>query len=151
MKSKSRTPKIPTATLNVTIDQFRPIGGVFPTSATIRLASPVKGITVINGDIIIKTCAPVNLVYEIDSADYIFIGAAFDANTPDVDVGTDEFPLVTINRNASSKTVANTMSVYNANRPEDRDKNYSYVLLVQDTTSGAIGIIDPIIRNDVEP
>ena len=151
MKPKSRTEKIPTATLKVTIDQFRPIGGVFPTSATIKLASPVPGISVVNGDIICKTCKPINLLYEIDSADYIFIGAAFDANTLDIDVGTDAFPLVTINRDAGSKTPANTLCVLNANLLEDRNKNYSYVLMVQATTTGEIGIIDPIIRNDVEP
>jgi len=148
---KARTQKIPTAILNVTIDQFRPIGGVFPITATVKLASPVPGISVVNGDVIVKTNTPVNLLYQIASPDHIFIGAAFDANTPDVDVGTDEFPLVTINRNANVKTPSSSLCVYDANLPEDRNKNYSYVLLVQATTTGEIGVIDPIIRNDLVP
>jgi hypothetical protein len=149
MQQKAQGPV--TAFIQVTIMQFRPLGGVFPISAVFRTPNPTPGVTVVNGNIVVKTGAPTNLVFQLGDPAYVFTGAAFDTKSPDTDVGAVEFPLVTINRSPSSNLPPNCLSVMDANLQANYNKSYSYVLLVQNTVTGEIGIIDPNIRGEPGP
>jgi len=133
-----------TATIKITITQFRPMGGVFPVSADMALIKPVPQVKLRDGCIIITGGKPVKLVFTQPDPRFVFVGAAFDASTPDTDVGADEFPTLLINRNPKK----NSLTVTDANRPEDAGKSYAYVLLVQNTATGEIGVIDPPIINE---
>ncbi|AOS45669.1 hypothetical protein Verru16b_02754 [Lacunisphaera limnophila] len=121
---------------------------MFPISAIFTIPNPVPGISVSNGNVIVRGNAPVNLVFQIANTAFVFIGAAFDSEAPDTDVGAFEFPVITINRSPASNLPPNCLSVVDANRQQDKGKSYSYVLLVQNTATGEIGLIDPAIRND---
>lgn len=137
-----------TATLNVTITQFRPLGGVFPISNVMTLAVPVPGVTIRDGTIVVKGTDPVTLVFKLAGSAYVFVGAAFDANTAGADVGALEFPTVTINRCPANNQPANSLSVVDANLKQNLNKGYSYVLLVQNAATAEIGLIDPSIINE---
>ncbi len=137
-----------TATINVTITQFRPMGGVFPISNVMTLVAPVPGVTIRDGTIVVKGTDPVTLVFKLAGSAYVFVGAAFDANTAGADVGTLEFPSVTINRCPVSNQPANSLSVVDANLKQNLNKGYSYVLLVQNAATAEIGLIDPSIINE---
>jgi len=134
-----------TSIINVAITQFRPLGGVFPISCTFTQDQATKGITISGENIIITADGPVNLIFQIGDPAYVFTGAAFDTTSPDTDVGSFEFPLVTINRSPTSNMPPNCLSIVDANLPENINKAYSYVLLVQSAVTGEIGLIDPMI------
>lgn len=140
-----------TATINVTITQFRPVGGVFPISTVMALAEPTPGVTIRDGTIVVKCTDPVTLVFRLGTANYVFVGAAFDANTAGADVGALEFPTITINRSPGANQPANSLSVVDANLKRSQNKGYSYVLLVQNVATAEIGIIDPMIINEPRP
>jgi len=133
-----------TATINVTINQFRPLGGVFPISAVMELAAPQDGIKPLDGSIVVKSGQPATLVFQLTNPAYVFAGVAFDTSIAEVDVGTTEFPRVVIDRDPKR----NRLSVIDANLSEDSGKTYNYILLVQNTATGEIGIIDPPITNE---
>jgi len=137
-----------TAHIVVTITQFRPLGGIFPISTTLEARPPIPGVSISNGTIIVKGKEPVTLIFHMPDLAFVFIGVAFDADTPDSDVGADEFPRVTINRSANHHGPTNSLVVHDANRPEDAGKSYSYVILVQRRATSEIGIVDPVIKND---
>lgn len=134
-----------TALISIAITQFRPLGGVFPISCLMTQPQTTPGVTVVDGNVVITTTGPVNLIFQLGDPAYVFTGAAFDTKVPDTDVGTLEFPLVTINRSPANSLPANCLSIIDANLPQNINRAYSYVLLVQSTVTGEIGIIDPMI------
>ena len=140
-----------TALINVTVTQFRPLGGVFPISTVMALAAPPPGVTIRDGTIVVKGTDPVTLIFKLAGSAYVFVGAAFDANTTGADVGTLEFPTVTINRSPAANQPANSLSVVDANLAQNLNKGYSYVLLVQNAATAEIGLIDPMIINEPRP
>jgi hypothetical protein len=140
-----------TAIIKVAIKQFRPIGGIFPITYVMTLPKPVPGVTISNGTIIIRSSKPVTLAFQLTSPAFVFVGAAFDSNTAKPDVGALEFPMVAINRSPANGLPANCLSVVDANNPKNFGKEYSYVLLVQNSATAEIGIIDPNIINEPRP
>lgn len=133
------------AIINVAVTQFRPLGGVFPISSVFTQSQPVPGIAVSNGNITVTIPGPVTLIFQLSDPVYVFVGAAFDNEAPDADVGAFEFPMVTITRSPAGNLPPNSISVVDANLQQNLNTNYSYVLLVQNTVTGEIGIIDPNI------
>lgn len=140
------TPSI-SVTLAVTVAQFRPLGGVFPITATYAIVSASPGVTVTGADITIQSSQPATVAFQLTDPAYVFVGATFDADVSGTQVGTTEFPLITINRTS----LGNTLTVADANVAKDAGTAYNYILLVQNTATGEIGIIDPMIVSDTGP
>jgi hypothetical protein len=140
-----------TANLKVDILQFRPLGGVFPITCSISLIEPSSGVKVHEGNIVVTDKEPASLVFQLSNPAYVFVGVAFDAQTPDSDVGATEFPTVTINRLATGNPPRNSLTVLDANNPANAKKRYTYALLIQKKATGEIGLIDPVIINDGGP
>jgi hypothetical protein len=136
-----------TVNLTVNITQFRALGGVFPVSATYTASSTSPNVKVIAGNIIIKSRERTIMVFQLPVPDYVFVGATFDAPEAGVDVGITEFPQISIDRTA----MGNSLTITDVNNPANANKAYSYVLLVQSTSTGEIGLIDPMIVNDGGP
>lgn len=134
-------------TLAVSVNQFRALGGVFPISATYKVVSASPNVKVIGGTIIVKGTQPATLVFQLTDTNYVFVGASFDASAAGPDVGTTEFPSVTIDRTPAG----NKLTIIDANDPQNIGKAYSYVLLVQSALTAEIGLIDPNIINDGGP
>lgn len=145
----SKKPKAgPTsATIAVSIDQFRPLGSVFPITATYSVLTASPNIKVKGGYIAIIGSQAATLTFQLTEPGYVFVGATFDAVAAKAQVGTVEFPNITINRTPGG----NTLSILDANLGKDAGTAYNYILLVQDTSTGDIGLIDPIIRDDPGP
>jgi len=133
--------------ISVTITQFRTLGGVFPTSATYDAPSPPPGVKVIGGNILIKSTAPTKLVFQLPSETHVFVGACFASPTEPGNVGLTEYPSVLIERNPK----VNTLTITDLNLQENMGIPFNYVLFVQHTETGDIGMIDPIIINEKEP
>ncbi len=141
---------MPTGTFNITINKFRPLGGVFPISATMLPATDnPKFITIHGKNITVKGKTPVKLVFCLANADpatgFAILGVAFGANSSSVTVGMHTFPTIIIDRSPT----CSTMTV--ADHPQDVGvQHYDYVILVQSVATGEIGIIDPAMVNDPE-
>lgn len=140
MQIKNATPPLK-ATLAVTIKQFRPLGGVFPISYSMGIIEASPGITVNDANIIIPGEQPTVITFKLTTPGFVFVGASFDADVDGTDVGSDEFPSITIDRSAAGSS----LTINDANLAQDVGVAYSYILLVQNASSGEIGIIDPMI------
>ena len=138
---------IPTATLQIAISAFRPTGSVFPISATLSLVAGDPGNFSFNGQTLVITLPSsqnVQLIYQLPDPRYVLLGLAF--NPVQGGVGRVEFPTITLNRNPS----CSQMFVTDAALPQLSGVDYSYVILVQEAATGAMGVIDPYIETDIE-
>jgi hypothetical protein len=137
-------PPMTVATLQLTISKFRPIGGVFPITASMVLNPPVSGISIDGKNVTIQLPAgPLQLNFTLNDPDHVLLGVAFASNVMLGSIGRSTFPTILINRTAegSSMTVTDQNS---------KDARYDYVILVQSLASGEIGLIDPAIENEPE-
>ena len=139
------------AQFTITINTFRPLGGVFPISASIAPAPDnPKCVTIAGKNIKVCSKAAVQLVFDLpnppSSPGYVLLGVAFAANQADVTVGMHTFPTILINREGTNSS---TMTV--TDQPQDVGKqHYGYVILIQSIATGEIGMIDPDITNTPE-
>ena len=143
-------PPLLSATFNITIHTFRPLGGVFPITASMAPApSNPPSITISEKNITVKGKCPVQLIFTLQNPPnepgYVLLGVAFAANQADVTVGMHTFPTILIDRLPKSSSMTVT------DQPQDVGKqHYGYVILIQSIATGEIGIIDPAMRNEPE-
>jgi len=142
-------PEVTPIVVNLAVDitQFRALGSVFPIGATYTVSSTSPDVKSVGGNIIIKSRRPTTLIFSFAQPQYVFVGASFNTSESRVDVGRTEFPRLAIDRSEKG----NSLTVVDANDPANAGKIFSYILLVQSTTTGEIGLIDPQIINDTGP
>jgi hypothetical protein len=100
----------------------------------------------------LRICVPegyqngAQVTYQLASRKYVMLGIAFmPTGKKGNDVGQNEFPLVSMDRDdeSSEMTITDLCDV------DPGEINcYNYGILIQDVASGDIGIFDPIIIND---
>ncbi len=88
----------------------------------------------------------VQLVFQLPDPNYVLLGISVDPTAaPDgTSVGRQEFRTITINRDPSGSQ----LTVTDACNREFGNIDFQYVILVQQVSSGAIGIIDPGIDDE---
>ena len=144
------------ATLNLTINQFRALGGIFPVSATMTLGPGTPDNFTLHGKNV-KIELPqgqpssVTLTFALPDPNYVLLGIAFAANTKgSSSLGRTEFPSVAITRNAPGGPTGSTMVVTDSCDPSQNAVRFNYVIMVQSVSTAEIGIIDPDIETEVE-
>lgn len=141
------------ATLNFTINRFRPMGGIFPISATMELGTVTpENFTVHGKNLNISLpngySGAVTLTFQLNDNAHVLLGIAFAANEEgSTSLGRTEFPTVALTRLGNSST----MVVSDSCTPSQNGVRFNYVILVQSVRTGEIGIIDPEIETDIEP
>ncbi len=138
-----------TATLNLTINQFRPLGGVFPISATLSLSNVQGPASFVTHGKNLKISfpqsqpAPVVLTFALNDPDHVLLGIVFAANQPGkVSAGRSQFPTINISRNSNGQS---SMVVTDNCLQQDVNVRFNYLILVQSLSKGEVGIIDPDI------
>jgi hypothetical protein len=147
-----------TALVDLTIEQFVPMNGVWGDSPCIAATiSPPKDISpppypavpVFSGDgETIKINVPegydgdVRLIYRLADPRYLLLGAAF--KNPDGGVGRMQFRRIGLEHTCSGSE----MSVIDTCQPQWNDVNFTYVILVQEVATANIGLIDPGIQTN---
>ena len=140
------------ATLNITINQFRALGGIFPVSATMTLAPGTPDAFTIHGkNVTIELPqgqqSSVTLTFVLPDPNYVLLGIAFASNTKgSSSLGRTEFPSVAITRNSQGSSMVVTDSC----DPSQNAVRFNYVIMVQSVNTAEIGIIDPDIETEVE-
>ena len=155
--------EIPTysATINITDIVFTPMSGSVKTTpcteATLTLMPlPPGQPTGIftgdgnNGDTIVVTVPESNpgtvvLNFTLDVPQYTLLGLAFVPSSDD-GVGINEFPAISLSRSEGKSLLAVTDDYLNS----DDDITFDYLILIQHTTTGNIGAIDPKIRSGIK-
>lgn len=139
-------PKL-SASFTITINTFRPMGGVFPISASIvpALENP-ECVKIAGKNITVCSKAAVELIFNLPNPPpdpgYVLLGVAFAANAGDITVGMHTFPKIVLKRLPTSSSMTVT------DQPQEEGlQHYGYVILVQCIASGEIGMIDPEIKN----
>jgi hypothetical protein len=146
------------ALVEIGIEKFVPMTGVYGESPSIvATISPPKDISpppqpstpVFSGNgEFIKVTVPkdytgaVQIVYQLQDPRYVLLGAAF--KSPTGGVGETEFREILLERDPASSQ----MTVTDACLPSWDKVNFSYVILVQEASTGNIGLIDPGIETD---
>lgn len=138
-----------TATLNLTINQFRPLGGVFPISASLALSNVQGSATIVTHGKNVKITfppgppQPVVLTFALNDPDHVLLGIVFAANQAGkISAGRSQFPTIDITRNSNGQS---TMVVTDNCLQQDVGVRFNYLVLVQSLSKGEIGIIDPDI------
>ncbi len=138
---------IPTATLSIQVNSFRPLGSVFSINATLSLAQGDPGTFTFDGvtlTIRVPAGQPVQIVYQLPDPRYVLLGVAFNPITGSV--GRTEFPTITLNRDPNGSQ----MFVTDNDLARFDGTNFDYVILAQETLTGNIGLIDPEIETEIE-
>lgn len=145
-----------TATVQLTINSFVPMSGVYGQSPSIdatigapKDVSPEPSEDVFSGDgQSITITVPkgydgsVQIIYQLADPNYVLLGAAF--KNPNGGVGREEFRQVDLYRDPNSSSMMVTDSCM-----QKCDKvMFSYVILVQEAKTGNIGLIDPDIETN---
>ena len=152
--------EIPTysATINITDIVFTPMSGTVGTTpctgATLTLmpqpSGQPEGIFTGNGDNIVVTVPEINpgtvvLKFTLDVPLYTLLGLAFVPSSDD-GVGINEFPSIALSRSEGTSL----LTVTDDYTKSDDDITFDYLILIQHTTTGNIGAIDPRIRSGIK-
>jgi hypothetical protein len=145
------------ATINITNIVFKAmsgnVGSTPCTEATLTLmpqpSGQPEGIFTGNGDNIVVTVPEINpgtvvLDFTLDVPQYTLLGLAFVPS--DDGVGIDEFPSIALSRSEGTSLLAVTDDYTKS----DDDITFDYLILIQHTTTGNIGAIDPRIRSGIK-
>ena len=145
------------ATINITNIVFKAmsgnVGSTPCTEATLTLmpqpSGQPEGIFTGNGDNIVVTVPEINpgtvvLNFTLDVPQYTLLGLAFVPS--DDGVGINEFPSISLSRSEGTSLLAITDDYLKS----DDDITFDYLILIQDTTTGNIGAIDPRIRSGIK-
>lgn len=157
MNQSATLQALPTDSVTINIEKFRPLGGVFPISATMVLTPGVTQdfpITIDGTNITVEPPAgvPVQLEFRLLDPNHILLGVAFATDSTIAPAGQTTFPDIDIQRMVSPEGVpAGSRMIVIDNPQGTTPQIFNYVILVQSVTSGEIGIIDPRIVNDVRP
>jgi hypothetical protein len=149
-----------TATVQVTINSFAPISKSGPSiDATLSLptntSAPGSGGSKVfpkaqQTPQKITVCPPptyvgaVQLTFQLADPAYVLVGIAVIPEESQGSAGRQQFRTVSINRDPSGSQ----MVVTDACLPLYNNVNFTYVMLVQQISSGLIGKIDPDIDNE---
>jgi hypothetical protein len=112
---------------------------------------PVAGTFTQQGNRIVVAVPPgyqdgVQLIYQLADQNHVLLGAMF--RGPNGSAGRLEFNTITLQRSPTSSQ----MTVTDACLVVDYKKVYDYTLIIQEVSSGNIGIIDPEEETDpIEP
>lgn len=160
---------LPTAVIDVTIDQFRPMGGIFPCFATFAFApgqTPVPNdpdsiyftlegqpdsqatLTLDVNNFAVDTPSTVAIVFRLADWNYVFLGIAWASS--DNSVGRLTFPQTSIQNlpPADPLPPSSLMTVVDDPTADANSSGYyRYLILVQNAATGEIGMIDPSIKN----
>lgn len=143
------------ATLDIAINRFRSIGGLFPINATLTLQSGGSAYVSTTGEVIKVLFPPgtppatVTLTFTLTNPNHVLLGVALAESGITPGVGRTEFPAISISRDAASST--STLVLTDECATAYRQKRFDYLLLVQDVLTGAIGMIDPGIEDETNP
>ncbi|MFZ4818624.1 MAG: hypothetical protein ACOYLU_08245 [Limisphaerales bacterium] len=145
------------ATIAITDIDFKAMSGTVGstpcTEATLTLmpqpSGQPEGIFTGNGDNIVVTVPEINpgtvvLNFTLDVPQYTLLGLAFVPSSDD-GVGINEFPSISLSRSEGTSLLAVTDDYLKS----DDDITFDYLILIQDTTTGNIGAIDPKIRSGI--
>ena len=146
------------ATINITNIVFKAmsgnVGSTPCTEATLTLmpqpSGQPEGIFTGNGDNIVVTVPEINpgtvvLKFTLDVPLYTLLGLAFVPSSDD-GVGINEFPSIALSRSEGTSLLTVTDDYTNS----DDDITFDYLILIQHTTTGNIGAIDPRIRSGIK-
>jgi len=146
------------ATINITNIVFKAmsgnVGSTPCTEATLTLmpqpSGQPEGIFTGNGDNIFVTVPEINpgtvvLNFTLDVPQYTLLGLAFKPSSDD-GVGINEFPSISLSRSEGTSLLTVTDDYLKS----DDDITFDYLILIQDTTTGNIGAIDPRIRSGIK-
>ena len=149
-----------TATVLLNITAFVPMSGHVSASPSISAViapphdtspppPPPQPVFSGNGESIVITVprgytGAVQLTYQLPDTRYVLLGAAY--RGPHGGVGRVLFPALSVSRDPYGSQMTVTDSCANGFNNLD----FSYVILVQEVTSGNIGLIDPDIKNNNE-
>lgn len=147
-----------TATVQLTIQQFVPMNGILSESPSIDAlisppvdTSPQPQTDVFSGDgeSIIITVPPaytgkVGLTYQLPDSRYVLLGLSFRSSQGGA--ARLQFPGIEIERDPTGGQITVICSC----DPAGCNVDYPYVILVQEVSSGNIGLIDPDIEIEIE-
>jgi hypothetical protein len=146
------------AAINITNIVFKAmsgnVGSTPCTEATLTLmpqpSGQPEGIFTGNGDNIVVTVPEINpgtvvLKFTLDVPLYTLLGLAFVPSSDD-GVGINEFPSIALSRSEGTSL----LTVTDDYTKSDDDITFDYLILIQHTTTGNIGAIDPRIRSGIK-
>jgi len=146
-----------TDSLTISIETFRPLGGVFPITATFIPSPGVVQeypISVDGTNITVSPPpgAPVQLEFRLFDPNHILLGVAFATDSAVAPAGQSTFPEIEIKRMISPEGIPGGSRMIITDDPQGvRPQIFNYVILVQSVRTAEIGIIDPRIINDPRP
>lgn len=143
-----------TAIVPLVVNQFVPIGSpgctqaTFGTPTTTPPPSAQFNVALGSDNALTVTVSSsyqgvVQLTFVLNSSDYILLGIAVNPNDQGASRGRKQFPSVDINRDSTGSQITVTDSCL----PGYVGVTFDYVIVVQQVSDGAIGLIDPDIEN----
>jgi hypothetical protein len=157
MNPTPANPALLTDSLTIAIQTFRPLGGVFPITATFVPSPNVVQeypMAVDGTNILVSppAGARVQLEFRLFDPKHILLGVAFATNSDVAPAGQSTFPEVEIRRMVGPEGLPGGSRMLIIDDPQGlRPHIFNYVILVQSVVTAEIGIIDPRIINDPRP